>query len=555
MAKPPARARPWALCLPIGCHKRRASVLPRHILEVGPSGRPANELLRSAAFQTPEGDAYCLDVISMEGLSVIEQWFKVLSEESAKLLLTAFLQRFTRVQIRFFVIVLQQMVRADPMTVLLSPAVGGSMQSQMEAKLCKYESQIARTLTRTFNTSATNRQSLAFDTSSSFLSPDTANTVGNPSDAAATLAQQRAKLKTAGNAAHHISTPALASSGERGTLAGVLGQSTDFSGLSAGSAFHSSLPDGGRLDRLSPVSDSWASMKMSSNNNNGQAVAAKLKDLYGSTNVLRLDGPDKFRRPSKGHIGDSSSGSNNGVTDSRSPVTPRLVSVVSKVALQGACAMAVAALGPVLKVPLSRTHWVVSAEAMTEAMRWLRRISKPRWDRNGLNLAQLAQLNGMNPFNMNMNMPRWGCRPRRSYSLRRSLLLEEDSDRLGSASVQASARSEAAGSGGAKKDEEDFEPSVLNDVAGWLRTLRLHKYTPNFEGMTWKEMVVMDEQALEAQGVAALGARRQMLKTFEVVRKKMGIDDPSAPPPPSSGRPASGSISGGSAGSSGGPSV
>ncbi|KAH8984724.1 hypothetical protein EDB92DRAFT_2092079 [Lactarius akahatsu] len=44
-------------------------------------------------------------------------------------------------------------------------------------------------------------------------------------------------------------------------------------------------------------------------------------------------------------------------------------------------------------------------------------------------------------------------------------------------------------------------------------------------------MVVMDEQALEAQGVAALGARRKMLKTFEVVRKKMGIDDPTAPSP------------------------
>ena len=41
----------------------------------------------------------------------------------------------------------------------------------------------------------------------------------------------------------------------------------------------------------------------------------------------------------------------------------------------------------------------------------------------------------------------------------------------------------------------------------------------------------MDEQALEAQGVAALGACRKMLKTFEVVRKKMGIDDPTAPPP------------------------
>ena len=83
-----------------------------------------------------------------------------------------------------------------------------------------------------------------------------------------------------------------------------------------------------------------------------------------------------------------------------------------------------------------------------------------------------------------------------------------------------------------KKDEEEFDPAVLHNVTGWLRTLRLHKYTPNFEGMTWKEMAVMDEQALEAQAIAALGACRKMLKTFEVVRRKMGIDDPTVPPPP-----------------------
>ena len=45
-------------------------------------------------------------------------------------------------------------------------------------------------------------------------------------------------------------------------------------------------------------------------------------------------------------------------------------------------------------------------------------------------------------------------------------------------------------------------------------------------------MVVMNEQALEAHGVAAFGARRKMLKTIEVVRKKFRIDDPTALPPP-----------------------
>ena len=65
--------------------------------------------------------------------------------------------------------------------------------------------------------------------------------------------------------------------------------------------------------------------------------------------------------------------------------------------------------------------------------------------------------------------------------------------------------------------------ATLNDVAAWLRQLRLHKYTPNFESSHWKEMVVMDDKALEDKGVAALGARRKMLKTFELVRKKYGI--------------------------------
>ena len=39
-------------------------------------------------------------------------------------------------------------------------------------------------------------------------------------------------------------------------------------------------------------------------------------------------------------------------------------------------------------------------------------------------------------------------------------------------------------------------------------------------------MVILDDAGLEAKGVAALGARRKMLKTFENVRKRMGIETP-----------------------------
>jgi hypothetical protein len=103
----------------------------------------------------------------------------------------------------------------------------------------------------------------------------------------------------------------------------------------------------------------------------------------------------------------------------------------------------------------------------------------------------------------------------------------------GSGGAGSGAGGAGGGSGGGGGDEEVADISVLNDVAAWLRQLRLHKYTPNFENSNWKEMVLMDDKALEEKGVAALGARRKMLKTFEGVRKKYGIkmdgeDEPGA---------------------------
>ncbi|KAF7428542.1 hypothetical protein PC9H_007766 [Pleurotus ostreatus] len=71
--------------------------------------------------------------------------------------------------------------------------------------------------------------------------------------------------------------------------------------------------------------------------------------------------------------------------------------------------------------------------------------------------------------------------------------------------------------------EEDFDPEMLKDIPAWLKTFRLHKYTSCFEGLTWQEMVSLDDAALEAKGVVTLGARRRLLRTFEMVRIKMGL--------------------------------
>ncbi|KAF9070862.1 hypothetical protein BDP27DRAFT_570564 [Rhodocollybia butyracea] len=71
--------------------------------------------------------------------------------------------------------------------------------------------------------------------------------------------------------------------------------------------------------------------------------------------------------------------------------------------------------------------------------------------------------------------------------------------------------------------EEDIDPELLKDVPAWLKSLRLHKYTDCFKGMTWEDMIDLDDEQLEKKGVVALGARRRMIKTFESVKRRMGI--------------------------------
>src|SRR5260221_12212356 len=79
--------------------------------------------------------ATLLSHLSLHPHVIISTGVKVLSEAERTAALYSLLQHSTQVQIRFFITVLQQMARADPMTALLSPAVEGSMHSQMDAKL------------------------------------------------------------------------------------------------------------------------------------------------------------------------------------------------------------------------------------------------------------------------------------------------------------------------------------------------------------------------------------------------------------------------------------
>jgi hypothetical protein len=90
-------------------------------------------------------------------------------------------------------------------------------------------------------------------------------------------------------------------------------------------------------------------------------------------------------------------------------------------------------------------------------------------------------------------------------------------------SEMARGRSPRGRRGSSKPPEDPTDPSLLQDIPSWLRSLRLHKYTDNLKDMNWTELVELDEKALEERGVNALGARRKMLKVFEQVKGSFSL--------------------------------
>ena len=215
---------------------------------------------------------------------------------------------------------------------------------------------------------------------------------------------------------------------------------------------------------LLPMFQKPSSSAVNNNNNttsHGQTVdpaTVKLNDLYGTGNVPRLDGPEKFRRTTKGHMHNNTSGGsttvNNGVTNNgvygdfgdliqyggrvpsassgggsggslrnggggnwSSAQSPALSNTSGRFGSSddGSSAMAPASQQ---QVALAGLGMNVSGFNLGLGSPGLRGMP------NGLNMAQLAQLNGMdgiNPFNMNILGSAMG---RNSSSPRRLLLLE-----------------------------------------------------------------------------------------------------------------------------------
>ncbi|KAK2465301.1 hypothetical protein APHAL10511_002655 [Amanita phalloides] len=542
--------------------------------------RPTSELLGSGSsiFQTPEAEALdqwfenlqnyeatledmakaSLDVNFKEELSAIEQWFKVLSEAERTAALYSLLQHSTQVQIRFLITVLQQMARSDPMTALLSPAMGGSMQNQMEAKLASIKSPGLKSglpQSPTARNFSANRQSLALDNSSNYLSPDSA---ASPSgiDAAATLAQRRAELK-ASNAAHRISAPVLASAGADGRTSWGAPQLSQVSEQAStvpeavGSARPKSTEFSGTLgspratETTVPAGDSWASMvntplvPMFQKDarlapQNLDAAANKLNEWSkgGPPGVPRMGDPTVHRRRPLGDSRDAD-GDASGNSHPQARGAPGGMRNAGAWSGTRSPALSPNRFGGNDDNP-------AAMNGLGMQMGGFNMVGNPNL---GMGLPGLGMA-PMNPFNMNVlsamgispeaqllaaQMAASGFGQNGGWLGMQPISPASQNNRRGPPSGRSPGLKSASsvgsrGDGGTPKMEDDVDPAVLNDISAWLRSLRLHKYTPNFEGMKWQDMVMLDEAQLEAKGVAALGARRKMLKTFELVRKKMGIE-------------------------------
>jgi len=504
--------------------------------------------------------AATLDQDFKDELSAIEQWFRVLSEAERTAALYALLQQTTQVQIRFFIQVLQQMGKSHPMSGVLSPANFDKdpMSNRLSSAMDKLtvDNSARNSLTRppptpgakrhsgldpttinamfpdaaaaiatekakfTQQTGApptSNRNSAAYDARSSLPAP----TISGPSDSNDNNSQP--PPSPWGPRSNDQASRPKSSSGH--APMGQFMQPPPSAGMRTPLASNSNLQQttiiapenqGQDLPLLSPYNagnGNWASMvntpmvpNFNTASSNTQAdmvanaTAMKLAALSTVNNRFALDDVRKYR----------CTRSNDG---GQGPVSPGLPN------MRGANVVMINEHGQVL----SNEQVIALQTQQNAAFRGQRsRPSSPALAMQGgfgqMNFASPQNngfltaydsssplVNNMNGGIGNLNLGQFGISGHEGY--------------LSDHSEMARGRSPRGRRGSSKPPEDPTDPSLLQDIPSWLRSLRLHKYTDNLKDMNWTELVELDEKALEDRGVNALGARRKMLKVFEQVKE------------------------------------
>lgn len=365
---------------------------------------------------------------------------------------------------------------------------------------------------QTGNTPASNRNSAAFDTRTPLAAP----TISAPSEDHAT--QQPSSPWAARGS--DISRP-KSSSGQTPMgqfmqpppSAGLRSPRPQISGSSNLQSTTVNAPElhGSDLPMLSPYnasSGNWASMvntpMVPNFNTSGSsqadmvanATAMKLAALSTVNNRFALDDVRKFRRAR----------SNDG-----GPISPSLAG-----GMPGANVVMINEHGQVLN-----RDQVLALQAQQNAAFGGRR-SRPSSPGLPLHSSGFAQLGFASPQNNGFLAAYDGSSPLMNGGMGSlnigSYGMGAHEGYLSDHSDMVRGRSPRGRRGSSKPPEDPTDPSLLQDIPSWLRSLRLHKYTDNLKDMNWTELVELDDQALEEKGVNALGARRKMLKVFEQVK-------------------------------------
>ncbi|KAI9708510.1 MAG: Flap-structured DNA-binding and RNA-binding protein [Bogoriella megaspora] len=516
--------------------------------------------------------AATLDQDFKDELSAIEQWFRVLSEAERTAALYALLQQTTQVQIRFFIQVLQQMAKSHPMSGVLSPANFGEkdpMSQKMSDAMSKLSVEGSRNslgLGRPPPSPSAKRNSGLDSTTINSMFPD----------AAAAIAQQKAEFTQHTGTAptsnrnsaaigdrtsyhghslsnseavkkenHQVPPPSpwtsrtdnqnnnarpKSSSGHQPM--GQFTQPPPSAGLRSGrpaqiggdsnvqnTTLNAMDPPNSGMSVLSPYTGSgnWASMvntPMVSNFNPQQqgasqadmvanATAMKLAALSTVNNRIQLDDVRKYRRArsteGKG-VGVQQNLASPGLQGTNILMTNELGQVLTPQQAASLQAQQLAALQGRRSRPNSPGIAIQGAPGVS-AMNF----TSPQ--AHGFLSAYDGSNPMLNPTIPGVNLSQFGMGMAHGHE-----------GYVSDHSEMNRGRSPRGRRGSSKPPEDPTDPTLLHDIPGWLRSLRLHKYTDNLKDLQWTELVELDEEALEKRGVNALGARRKMLKVFEQVR-------------------------------------
>ncbi|KAL8750766.1 MAG: hypothetical protein Q9199_006860 [Rusavskia elegans] len=513
--------------------------------------------------------AATLDQDFKDELAAIEQWFKVLSEAERTAALYALLQQTTQVQIRFFIQVLQQMAKSHPMSGILSPANFGekdAMSNRLSDAMSKLNVEGSRSslgrpppspgnkrnsgldpstinamfpdaaaaiakkkaeyTQQTGNAPTSNRNSAAYGERTSLIAPSLAapaepikENVAQPSPTPWGQRHNDNRPKSSGQQSINQHIQVSATAGLRSPRPLQLAGTGAVQNTSVSAFDHN-----GDQAILSPYNiggASWASMtntpmvanfgaQQASNQADmvANATAMKLAALSTVNNRIALDDVRKYRR-TRSNDGESNVG--------QVPMAP---------AIPATNVLVVNESGQLVNSQPLSAQQLAALQAQQQAAYAVHRsrpnspgIAMQPGSYGGLGFAS-SQSNGYLAAYDNSTGGGNGVGGLTMSHLGFSQPGGHEGY-MSDHSEMTRGRSPRGRRGTSKPPEDPTDPSLLQDVPAWLRSLRLHKYTDNLKSLNWTDLVELDDKGLEDRGVNALGARRKMLKVFEQVKEAM----------------------------------